>query len=89
MIPVSIEGVRRNFSISSVFMYSVALIDESRQRVFIFHIERQEALLIVAALYDLPLPRPQSVNVMVDTLKLLGYALEEVRIEGHSMLPLL
>ena len=87
MIPVSVEGVRRNFSISSVFMYSVALVDESGQRVFIFHIERQEALPIVAALHDLPLPRAQSVNVMADTLKLLGCALEGVRIEGHSMLP--
>ncbi len=87
MIPVSIEGVRRNFSISSVFMYSVTLMNESRQRSFIFNIERQEALPIVTALHDLPLPRPQTINVMVDMLKLLGYTLEEVRIEGLSMIP--
>jgi bifunctional DNase/RNase len=87
MIPVSIEGVRRNFSISSVFMYSATLIDESRQRLFIFHIERQEALPIVAALHNLPVPRPQTSNVMADTLKLLGYTLEEAHIESHSMLP--
>jgi len=87
MIPVSIEGVRRNFSISSVFMYSVTLIDESCQRSFIFGIERQEALPIVTSLHDLPLPRPQTINVMVDTLKLLGCTLEEVRIEGLSMVP--
>ena len=87
MIPVSIEGVRRNFTISSVFMYSVTLLNESRKRVFIFGIERQEALPIVAALHDLPLPRPQTINVMVDTLKLLNSTLEEVRIESFSMLP--
>ncbi len=68
-------------------MYSITLIDESRQRVFIFGIERQEALPIVAALYDLPLPRPQTINMMVDTLKLLNFTLEEVRIEHFSMLP--
>ena len=87
MIPVSIEGVRRNFTTSSVFMYSVTLIDESHRRCFIFGIERQEALPIVAALHDLPLPRPQTINVMVDTLKLLNFTLEEVRIESFSMLP--
>ncbi len=87
MISVSIEGVRRNFSISSVFMYSATLLDESGRRAFTFHIERQEALPIVAALHDFPLPRPQSIHVMVDTFKLLGCTLEEVRIEGHSMLP--
>ncbi len=42
MIPVSVEGVRRNFSSSSVFLYCVTLIDESSQRIFIFSIERQE-----------------------------------------------
>jgi len=87
MIPVSVEGVRRNFSISSVFMYSVTLIDESSQRLFILGIERHEALPIVAALHDFPLPRPQTINVMIDTLKLLGCVLQEVRIQSLSMLP--
>lgn len=87
MVPVSIEGVRRNFTISSVFIYSVTLINESSQRLFVFGIERQEALPIVAALHDLPQPCPQTVNVMVDTLKLLGGTLEEVHIEHLSMLP--
>jgi bifunctional DNase/RNase len=68
-------------------MYSVTLIDESQQRIFVFGIERQEALPIVAALHDLPLPRPPTITVMVETLKLLGCALEEVRIEGFSVLP--
>lgn len=86
MIPVRIEGVRRNFSISSVFMYRVTLIDESDQRIFVFNVERQEALPIVAALHDLPLPRPLSINVMVDTLTLLGCTLEEVHINAHSRL---
>jgi bifunctional DNase/RNase len=87
MIPVSIEGVRRNFRSSSVFMYSVTLIDESSQRIFVFGIERQEALPIVAALHDFPLPRPQTIDLMVDTLELLDCILEEVRIERHSMVP--
>ncbi len=87
MIPVSIEGVRRNFSASSVLMYSVTLMDESSQRIFTLGLERQEALSIVAAQQDLPLPRPQTINVMVETLKLLGYTLEEACIESFSMLP--
>ena len=87
MIPVSIEGVRRNFSISSAFLYCVTLIDESNQRIFIFSIERQEALPIVTALHNLPVPRPQTINVMVDTLKLLDATLEEVYIESFSILP--
>src|SRR5690349_3749861 len=87
MISVSIEGVRRNFTTSSIFMYSVTLIDENRQRSFIFNIERQEALPIVTALHDLPLPRPQTINLMVETLKLLNSTLEEVYIESFSQLP--
>ena len=87
MIPVHVEGVRRNFTASSAFLYSVTLIDESSQRIFIFGIERHEALPIVAALHDLPVPRPQTINVMVDTLRLQGSILEEVRIEHFSMLP--
>ena len=70
MIPVSIEGVRRNFGISSVFMFTVTLIDETGQRIFNVGLERHEALSIVAALHNLPLPRPQTINVMVNTLKL-------------------
>ena len=87
MIPVKIEGVRRNFTSSSVFLYSVFLIDETGQRLLVFGIERHEALPIVAALNDLTLPRQETINLMADTLKLLNYALEEVYIESHSMLP--
>jgi bifunctional DNase/RNase len=87
MIPVRIEGVRRNFSVSSAFLYCVTLLDESSQRIFIFGIERQEALPIITALHDLPVPRPQTINVMVDTLKLLGSTLEEVHLESFSMVP--
>jgi hypothetical protein len=72
MILVSIEGVRRNFGENSAFHYTITLIDETGQRLFVFGIERQEALPIVAALHDLSLPRPQTINVMVDTLKLHG-----------------
>jgi len=87
MIPMSIEGVRRNFTISSVFMYSVFLIDETGRRLLIFGVERHEALPIVAALHNLTLPRPQTINVMVETLKLLNSTLEEVRIDSLSWLP--
>jgi bifunctional DNase/RNase len=87
MIPVRVEGVRRNFTTSSAFMYSVALIDEVGQRIFVFGIEREEALPIVAALHDLPVPRPQTANVMVETLRLLGCTLEEARIESCSLVP--
>ena len=88
MVPVSIEGVRRNFMISSVYMYTVTLIDETRERIFNIGVERHEALPIVAALHNLTLPRPQTINAMVDTLKLHGVILEEVRIERVSLSPI-
>jgi bifunctional DNase/RNase len=87
MVPVIIEGVRRNFSISSAFLYSVTLLDESRERIFIFGIERHEALSIVAALHDLPLPRPAAINVLVASLKLFDCTLQKVHIERYSILP--
>lgn len=86
MVPVSIEGVRRNFGISSVFMYTVNLLDETEQRIFPVGVERHEALPIVAALHNLTLPRPQTINVMVDTLKLHGVTLTEVCIEDVTWL---
>ncbi len=84
MRPVSIEGVRRNFGISSVFMYTVTLFDETEQRIFPIGVERQEALSIVAAMHNLSLPRPQTINVMVETLKLHGVTLTEVVIEDFN-----
>jgi bifunctional DNase/RNase len=87
MISVSIEGVRRYFGESSAFLYSITLIDETAQRIFAFGIERHEALPIVAALHNLPLPRPQTVNLMVETLKFQGVTLEEVRLEHFSFVP--
>ena len=87
MIPVKVEGVRRNFTIDSPLMYSVSLIDESSQRLLVFGIERHEALPIVAVLNHLTLPRPLSIHLMAETLTLLNYKLEEVRIESYSMLP--
>lgn len=86
MIPVKIEGVRRNFTSSSVFLYSVSLIDETGQRLLIFGIERHEVLPIVATLNNLTLLRQETINLMADTLKLLGCTLEEIYIESHSML---
>ncbi len=87
MIPVRIEGVRRNFTTSSILMYSAALLDESGHRLLVLGLEREEALALVAALHGLPLPRPLTIHVMADTFKLLGCMLEEVRIEHFSMLP--
>ena len=87
MIPVRVEGVRRNFIASSAFLYSVYLLDETGQRFLVLSIERHEALPIVAALNNWTLPRPDAINLMFDTLKSLHCTLEEVRIESHSMLP--
>lgn len=87
MIPVHVEGVRRNFGISSAFLYSVFLLDEAERRLLVFGVERHEALPIVAALNGLTLPRPETINVMVQTLALLKATLEEVDIEQFSLLP--
>jgi bifunctional DNase/RNase len=68
-------------------MYTITLIDEARQRIFVAGVERHEALPIVAALHNLPIPRPQTINVMVDTLKLQGLTLGEIHLEHFSFLP--
>ena len=87
MIPVRVEGVRRNFAAVSAFLYNVFLLDETGQRLLVFGIERHEALPIVAALNKLTLPRQESINLMAETLKLLNHILEAVRIESYSLLP--
>lgn len=87
MIPVQVEGVRRNFTLSSAFMYSVALVDADQRRAFTFGVERHEALALVAALHELALPRPQAIHLTVDALTLLGATLEELRIEDFSLPP--
>jgi bifunctional DNase/RNase len=88
VIPVSIEGVRRNFGISSVFMYTVTLVDETGQRIFNVGVERHEALPIVAALHNLPLPRPQAINILADIIKFHSITLEEVSLEGINISPI-
>ncbi len=87
MIPVRVEGVRRNFTIDSPLMYSVSLIDEAGQRLLVFGIERHEALPVVAALNNWSLPRPGSLNLMAETLTLLNYTLEELNIDSYSIAP--
>lgn len=87
MIPVKVEGVRRNFTASSPFLYSAFLIDEPGQHLLVFGLERHEALPIVAALNHLTLPRPDAINMMAETLMLLNHELEEVLLESYSMLP--
>jgi bifunctional DNase/RNase len=88
MIPVSVEGVRRNFGISSVFMYTVTLVDEPGRRMFNLGVERHEALAIVAALHHLTLPRPQTINLLADTLAFHGVALDEIRLERMRRSPI-
>jgi bifunctional DNase/RNase len=87
MIPIKVEGVRRNFTIDSPFLYSVSLLDEPGQRLLVFGIERHEALPIVAALNHLTVPRPLSIHLMAEALTVLNHKLEEVYIESYSMLP--
>lgn len=87
MIPVKVEGVRRNFTASGPSLYSVSLIDEPGQRLLVFDIERHEALPIVAALNHLTVPRPGTIHLMAETLTLLNHKLEEVLIESYSLLP--
>ena len=87
MIPVRVEGVRRNFTVTSAFLYSVSLIDDTGQRLLVFCLERHEALPIVVALNHLTLPRPETIHLMAETLTLLHSQLSEVHIESHSMLP--
>lgn len=82
MLRMRIEGVRRNFGISSIFMYSASLIDETGQRLLIAGLERHEALPIVAALHNLTLPRPPTINVMAETLKLHNLTLVEVHLDN-------
>jgi bifunctional DNase/RNase len=87
MIPMSIEGVRRNFTTSSPFFYSVFLLDETQKRLLVFNIERYEAIPIVAALHNIDLPRPQAIHVATEGFTFLGYTLEEALIENFSPLP--
>ncbi len=87
MIPVNIEGVRRNFGISSVYMYTVTLIDETEQRIFNIGVERQDALPIVAALHHFVLPRPQTIDMMAETLKAFDIILQDVCIERLQLSP--
>jgi hypothetical protein len=49
-------------------MYTVTLVDAPALRMFNFFVERHEALAIVAALHHLTLPRPQTINLLADSL---------------------
>ena len=87
MIPVQVEGVRRNFTIDSSLLYSVSLLNQTGQRLLVFGIERFEALPIVAALNHLSMSRPLAIHLLAETLRLFHHKLEEVRIESYSSLP--
>jgi bifunctional DNase/RNase len=88
MLTMHVEGVRRNFGISSVFMYSVSLLDATEQRMLTIGVERHEAIPIVAALHHLTLPRPQAINVLADTMTHLGFTLAVIQIERVLPSPL-
>jgi bifunctional DNase/RNase len=76
MIEVEVEGVRRNFGIHSVFMYTTTLIENNGKRIFPVLVERHEAISIVAALEGFCLPRPQTMNMLTDFLILHNMKLE-------------
>ena len=88
MQPMIIEGVRRNFIMSSAFLYTVTLIDKTRQYILNIGIERDEALAIVAALHNLTSPRPQTIHLMTDTLSFHNLTLKEVRLERFIQSPI-
>ena len=88
MQAMTIEGVRRNFMISSVFLYTVTLIDEMGQYMLNISVERDEALAIVAALHNITLPRPQAIHLMANTLAFHGLPLKEVRLEHFLQSPI-
>ena len=89
MVPVRVEGVRRNFRQSSVFMYTVTLVEEGGPRIFNAGIERHEALPIVAALHHLSVPRPPTLHVLVDTLVLYyGIALAAIQLDDLRPSPI-
>src|SRR5262252_9568012 len=87
MVPVTVEGVRRNFGISSVFMYTATLIDASERQIYNVILERHEALAIVASLHNLTLPRPQTINLLASILTVHGIILEEIQFTRFSRSP--
>ena len=88
MVPVTVEGVRRNFGISSVFMYTATLVEASNRHIYTVIVERHEALAIVAALHNLALPRPQTVNLPASTLTFHGITLDEMHLARFSQSPI-
>lgn len=88
MQPMTIEGVRRNFLMSSVFLYTATLIDETGQYILNVGVERDEAMAVVAALHNLTLPRPQAIHLMAETLAFHGLTLKEVHLEHFIQSPI-
>src|SRR5215211_4386592 len=80
MVPVQVDGVRRNFRQSSVFMYTVNLVEEGGRHIFNLGIERHEALPIVADLHHLHVPRPPTLQLLVDTLALHGITFTAIQL---------
>ncbi len=86
MITMNIEGVRRNFWRSD--LYIVSLVDEAGQRLLNIAIGQQEAYVIVMAVHGLDSPRPMTLHFMANAFKALNVVLEEVRIEQLPRSPL-
>ncbi|OAT86154.1 DUF151 domain-containing protein [Desulfotomaculum copahuensis] len=87
MFEVNIEGVRRNFMISSAFMYTATLVDDTKKRMVLFFIERHEAIPIVAKLHGFPLMRPHTINVFNDTMKFNNLKLMGIQAEDFLTSP--
>jgi bifunctional DNase/RNase len=86
MIAMNIEGVRRNFWRSD--LYIVSLVDEMGQRLLNIAIGQQEAYVIAMALHQLDSPRPMTLHFMANAFRALNVVLEEVRIEQLQRSPL-
>src|SRR5947209_18982246 len=86
MIAMNIEGVRRNFWRSD--LYIVSLVDAMGQRLLNIVIGQQEAYVIAMALHRLDSPRPMTLHFMANAFRALNVVLEEVRIEQLQRSPL-
>lgn len=86
MIQVHIEGVRRYFVRSD--LYVVTLLTEEKRRLFNIMIGQSEAYEIAMGLHHIEAPRPMTLHFMAQTLRATGVNLEEVRIEQFQSAPL-
>ena len=79
MIPMQIEGVRRNIQRSD--FYNVTLLDATQQRQLTIAITRPDSYTLVMALNHIDETPPVTLHAMSNILILFHILLEEVRIE--------